>query len=82
MARPKKTKTQKIKEMLVQGKTVPEIVKATKASPSMVYAVRAKQEKQVKWDRQLEEVEVTPSTPAPSPTLWQRVCNVVCFWRD
>lgn len=74
MARPKKTKTQKIKEMLVQGKTVPEIVNATKASPSMVYAVRARQAA-----KQAAEVEVSPPVV---PTLWQRVCKALCFWRQ
>jgi hypothetical protein len=38
-----KTKTQKIKTLLAQGKSVAEIVNITKASPSMVYAIRAKE---------------------------------------
>jgi hypothetical protein len=38
-----KTKTQKIKTLLAQGKSVTEIVKLIKASPSMVYAIRAKE---------------------------------------
>ena len=46
MARTKKTKGQRISEMLEQGKSIPEIVKAVKASPSMVYAIRAKMNKQ------------------------------------
>jgi hypothetical protein len=38
-----KTKTHKIKILLAQGKSVSEIVKLTKASPSMVYAIRSKE---------------------------------------
>lgn len=85
MARPKKTKTQRIKELLSEGKSVPEIVKATKSHPSMVYAVRAKQKEKAK------PVTITPNEVKPcewveypveqQPTLWQRVCNAVCFWK-
>jgi hypothetical protein len=42
MARPKKSKADKIRTLLAQGKTVAEIIKTTGASAAYVYGVKSK----------------------------------------
>jgi hypothetical protein len=42
----RKSKSAKVREMIIKGKSVPEIVRATKASPQLVYTLRAKLRKE------------------------------------
>jgi len=65
-----KTKTHKIKILLDQGKSVSEIVKLTKASPSMVYAIRSKEraEAPVETFQKLAGLPALKLTRNPVPT--------------
>jgi transposase-like protein len=81
MARPKKTKTRKIIEMLEEGKSVAQIYKAVKVSPSYVYHIRAKKTGENQQDFPLLEQKAPPPAEAPPLTLWQRVCSFLYFWR-
>lgn len=80
MARTKKTKTQRIEDLLAKGKSVPEIVKATKAHPSMVYAIRSKQRKSqvASFQNEIKPGEIYIVT---EQSIWQRIANIICFWR-
>lgn len=48
MGRPRKSKADKIRELLGKGKTVAEVIKTTGATPSYVYAVKSKMREAVK----------------------------------
>lgn len=79
MARLKKTKTQKINEMLDAGKTVAAIIKVTKASPSMVYTIRAKRRAKATpvtvTPNEVKPLEWVELHVEPTPTVWQRFCT-------
>lgn len=90
MGRPKKSKAQKIRELLNNGKTVAEIIKSTGATPSYVYAIKTKM-KTAKAESLPPQypiagtwVEVTSDpqpAPQPSPSLFERIINRIAFWR-
>lgn len=70
-------KSKHIRRMLAKGKAVKDIVKATGASPSYVYSLKAKQEK---------EPKPTPAPqpaaqPQPKPTFLTRLVKALTFWR-
>ena len=78
MARPKKSKAEKIRDLLAKGFTAPEIVNKTGASPAYVYTVRKKL-----------ALENTPAVgdprdqiPAGSPPSWfSNLIHKLAFWR-
>ena len=76
------TKTQKIRSLLAKGKSVSEIVKTAKASPSMVYAIRAKIEKEHRAVQAVRTpVVVSPPVVTSTPSLLTRILNRITFWR-
>ena len=71
MARTTKTKRQRIMDLVAQGKSVPEIVKAVKSSPSYVYLVRNEyyaQQSKAGIAALSAEVVIRKQ-----PTFWQKV---------
>lgn len=81
-----KTKSDRIRKLLDAGKTVTEVCKIVKTSPSLVYAVRAKMREErgevkslpPKQEPNLIGDSGIPTlrnrmTPQPKPTFWQRV---------
>ena len=64
-----KTKSAKIRKLLDEGKSVPEVVKAVKASPSMVYAIRSQMRKEGTGIAVLSST--TTRTNSGIPTLTQ-----------
>jgi hypothetical protein len=76
------TKTQKIRNLLAKGKSVNEIVKTAKASPSMVYAIRAKIEKEHRAVQVVRTpVVVSPPVVVSTPSLFTRIIDRIAFWR-
>ena len=85
-----RTKSAKVRHMLMTGThTVAHISKVTKASPQLVYAMRAKIKKEstardirARMDLAMGIMAVSSkpepkptSTPTPPKTLWQRVVS-------
>lgn len=80
------TKTQKIRNLLAKGKSVNEIVKTAKASPSMVYSIRSKIERENRAVRAVVRPASTPVVPSvpvvvSSPSLFTRIIDRIAFWR-
>jgi DNA invertase Pin-like site-specific DNA recombinase len=73
-------KTQKIRSLLSKGKSVNEIVKLTKASPSMVYSIRSKVEKEHRAVRAIR-LQSSPPVVVSAPSLLTRIINRIAFWR-
>lgn len=76
------TKTQKIRMLLAKGKSVNEIKKIVKASPSMVYSIRSKMEKEPRSVQtvNLPNVNSTPVVVS-TPSLLTRIIDRIAFWR-
>jgi len=78
------TKTQKIRSLLAKGKSVAEIAKAAKASPSMVYSIRSKVEKEHRAVRAVSNpirMQSSPPVVVSTPSLLTRIINRIAFWR-
>ena len=76
------TKTQKIRNLLAKGKSVSEIVKTAKASPSMVYSIRSKIERENRAVQAVRTpVVVSPPVVTSTPSLLTRILNRITFWR-
>jgi hypothetical protein len=65
--RPKtKSKSAKIRVLVEKGVPVPEIIKATKASPQLVYSIRHKMRKA--QDKEYQGIKSLVNSPAPRAT--------------
>lgn len=75
-------KTQKIRMLLAKGKSVNEIKKIVRASPSMVYSIRSKMEKEHRSVQtvNLPNVDSTPVVVS-TPSLLTRIIDRIAFWR-
>lgn len=84
MGRPKKSKADKIRAMLAQGKTVAEVMKTTGASAAYVYAVKSKVKKAQATPVVEKEIVSPPQNVSPPPqnvSLLARIINRIAFWR-
>lgn len=56
-----KSKSAKVRDLIHAGRTVPEIVRATKASPQLVYVLRAK----IRKEQTAQGIAAIPKTAPP-----------------